>query len=66
MNYVPEIVDFKALEDYTAIKVITHEHSTLLELRDRIVANHSHLFSHAFSLPHCLEFMDKSVDKMSL
>jgi Cof subfamily protein (haloacid dehalogenase superfamily) len=65
MNYVPEIVDFKILEDYTAIKVFfTHEkHSTLLELRNRIVASHSQIFSHAFSLPHCLEFMDKSVDK---
>jgi Cof subfamily protein (haloacid dehalogenase superfamily) len=65
MNYVPEVVDFETLEDYTAIKVFfTHEkHSTLLELRDRIVASHSHLFTTAFSLPHCLEFMDKSVDK---
>ena len=65
MNYMPEIVDFDSLEDYTALKVFfTHEkHSTLLALRDRIVASHAHLFSHAFSLPHCLEFMDKSVDK---
>lgn len=65
MNYIPEEVDFDTLQDYTAIKVFfTHEkHSTLLALRDRIVANHANLFNHAFSLPHCLEFMDKSVDK---
>ncbi|MBC5841818.1 Cof-type HAD-IIB family hydrolase [Flavobacterium sp. F-380] len=65
MNYIPEIVDFDTLQDYTAIKVFfTHEkHSTLIALRDRIVATHSDLFNHAFSLPHCLEFMDKSVDK---
>lgn len=65
MNYIPEVIDFHAIEDFTAIKVFfTHDkHSTLVELRDRIVANHSNMFNHAFSLPHCLEFMDKSVDK---
>tara|TARA_R110000868_G_scaffold102642_4_gene282716 strand:- start:1133 stop:1969 length:837 start_codon:yes stop_codon:yes gene_type:complete len=65
MNYIPEVVNFDIIEDFTAIKVFfTHEkHSTLVALRDRIVASHSHLFNHAFSLPHCLEFMDKSVDK---
>jgi hydroxymethylpyrimidine pyrophosphatase-like HAD family hydrolase len=35
----------------------------LIDLRDTILENHSELFSHAFSLPICLEFMDKSVDK---
>jgi hypothetical protein len=33
----------------------------LLELRDRIEANHSHLFSHAFTS--LSGIMDKSVDK---
>lgn len=65
MNYIPEVVDFDSLEDYSAIKIFfTHEkHSTLLEFRDRIVSSHSHVFSHAFSLPLCLEIMDKSVNK---
>lgn len=65
LNYLPEIVDFDKLEDFSAIKVFfTHDsHAVLVELRDRIVENHSDLFSHAFSLPLCLEFMDKSVDK---
>lgn len=65
LNYHPELVDFSTVEDLSAIKVFfTHEkHSKLLELREQILENHSSLFSHAFSLPLCLEFMDKSVDK---
>lgn len=65
INYVSEIVDFDTLVDFTAIKVFfTHEkHTTLVAFRDRILASYSHMFRHAFSLPHCLEFMDKSVDK---
>lgn len=65
LNYHPELVDFDNLEDLSAIKVFfTHEkHSKLIELRDQILEKHSDLFSHAFSLPLCLEFMDKSVDK---
>jgi Cof subfamily protein (haloacid dehalogenase superfamily) len=65
INYHPELVDFSTVEDLSAIKVFfTHEkHSKLLELRDQILEQHSDLFSHAFSLPLCLEFMDKSVDK---
>jgi hydroxymethylpyrimidine pyrophosphatase-like HAD family hydrolase len=62
MNYVPEIVDFEALEDYTAIKVFFVNTVCCWNLEIEL-AEHSHLFSHAFSLPHCLEFMDKSVDK---
>jgi hydroxymethylpyrimidine pyrophosphatase-like HAD family hydrolase len=34
-----------------------------MELRDLILKAYPTLFSHAFSLPLCLEFMDKSVDK---
>lgn len=65
LNYLPEIVDFDTLDDVSGIKLFfTHEkHSKLIELRDRILENHSAAFSHAFSLPICLEFMDKSVDK---
>lgn len=65
INYPPEIVDFKFVEDLSAIKLFfTHDsHQKLVELRDRILVDHSDDFSHAFSLPFCLEFMDKSVDK---
>ena len=65
LNYIPELVDFKTLEDVSAIKMFfTHDsHAKLITLRDRILVNHPDVFSHAFSLPLCLEFMDKSVDK---
>lgn len=64
-HYPPEVVDFAQLEDYSAIKIFfTHEnHQKLVELKNRILENHSDDFHHAFSLPTCLEFMDKSVDK---
>jgi len=63
--YLPEVVDFTTLEDYNAIKVFfTHDdHEKLVELKNRILENHSEVFHHGFSLPICLEFMDKSVDK---
>jgi hypothetical protein len=65
LNYLPELVNFDTIEDLSAIKMFfTHDrHSRLMELRDKIVEKHSDVFSHAFSLPLCLEFMDKSVDK---
>ena len=65
LHYLPELVDFKSQDDLSGIKLFfSHEkHSKLLDLRDMILENHSELFSHAFSLPICLEFMDKSVDK---
>jgi Cof subfamily protein (haloacid dehalogenase superfamily) len=65
MNYPPEIVDFKLEENLSAIKLFfTHnEHHKLLELKDKIMEDHSNDFHYAFSLPFCLEFMDKSVDK---
>lgn len=65
MNYPFEIVDFTKIKDFSAIKLFfTHDnHQKLVELKDRILVNHSENFSHAFSLPFCLEFMDKSVDK---
>lgn len=65
LNYPPEIVDFNAIEDLSAIKVFfSHEnHQKLVELKDKILERHSDDFSLTFSLPFCLEFMDKSVDK---
>lgn len=65
MNYLPELVNFNEVEDLNAIKMFfAHDrHSKLIELRDKILEKHSEIFSHAFSLPLCLEFMDKTVDK---
>ncbi|WP_418262613.1 Cof-type HAD-IIB family hydrolase [Flavobacterium faecale] len=65
MNYPPELVDFESLEDLSTIKLFfTHgDHTKLTELRDRILVEHSEILAHAFSLPHCLEFMDVTVDK---
>ena len=65
MNYPNEIVDFKEIEDLSAIKLFfTHnDHHKLVELKDKIMESHSDEFHSAFSLPFCLEFMDKSVDK---
>jgi len=65
MNYPPEIVDFNFVADLSAIKLFfTHSsHQKLVELKDKIMEDHSDDFHFAFSLPFCLEFMDKSVDK---
>ena len=65
MNYPNKIVDFENVNDLSAIKLFfTHDHHhKLLELKDRIMKEHSDEFHAAFSLPFCLEFMDKSVDK---
>ncbi len=64
-NYLPEIVDFSSLEDLSGIKFFfTHDdHQKLVDLKDKIIENHPDHFNHAFSLPFCLEFMHKSVDK---
>ena len=65
MNYPNEIVDYNELEDLSAIKLFfTHnDHHKLVELKEEIMKDHSDAFHAAFSLPFCLEFMDKSVDK---
>lgn len=65
MHYPFEVVDFKTVKDLSAIKLFfTHnDHHKLVELRDEIMKDHSDEFHSAFSLPFCLEFMDKSVDK---
>lgn len=65
LKYHPELVDYKTLEDFGAIKIFfTHDnHEKLVLLKDAILAKSSKDLHHAFSLPNCLEFMDKSVDK---
>ncbi|WP_017496391.1 Cof-type HAD-IIB family hydrolase [Flavobacterium sp. WG21] len=65
LKYRPELVDYKTLEDFAAIKIFfSHEnHEKLVALKETILANSSSDLHHAFSLPTCLEFMDKSVDK---
>lgn len=65
MNYPNEIVDFKMIEDLTAIKLLftSDDHQKLVELNNKIMESHSQDFHSAFSLPLCLEFMHKSVDK---
>ncbi|MBF4473372.1 Cof-type HAD-IIB family hydrolase [Flavobacterium sp. HJJ] len=65
LAYPPQVVNFAELEDFNAIKIFfTHEdHQKLVDLKEKILETHSDEFSHAFSLPICLEFMDKSVDK---
>nr|WP_315202528.1 Cof-type HAD-IIB family hydrolase [uncultured Flavobacterium sp.] len=63
--YPPQVVNFAELDDFNAIKIFfTHDdHQKLVDLKAKILENHLDEFSHAFSLPICLEFMDKSVDK---
>lgn len=65
LSYPPEVVDFTNLTDYSAIKLFfTHDsHEVLQDLKDQILETHADALCHAFSLPFCLEFMDKSVDK---
>jgi Cof subfamily protein (haloacid dehalogenase superfamily) len=65
LNYRPELVDYKKLEDFGAIKIFfsCDNHGKLVKLKDDILANSSEHLHHAFSLPTCLEFMDKSIDK---
>jgi len=65
LKYKPELVDYKTLEDFGAIKIFfsCDDHEKLVKLKDDILANSSEHLHHAFSLPTCLEFMDKAVDK---
>jgi Cof subfamily protein (haloacid dehalogenase superfamily) len=65
LSYPSQVVDFAELDDYNAIKIFfSHDdHQKLVDLKEKIIEKHSDNFSHAFSLPICLEFMDKSVDK---
>jgi len=65
LKYHPELVDYKTLEDFSSIKIFFScpDHEKLVKLKDEILANSSEHLHHAFSLPTCLEFMDKSIDK---
>lgn len=65
LKYRPELVDYKNLEDFGAIKIFfsCQDHDKLVKLKDAILENSSEHLHHAFSLPTCLEFMDKSIDK---
>lgn len=65
VTYDRQLVDFKELDDFEAIKIFfTHENQEkLIVVRDLILEHHPETFNHAFSLPICLEFMDKEVDK---
>lgn len=65
LNYRPELVDYKKLNDFGAIKIFfsCDNHEKLVKLKDDILVNSSEHLHHAFSLPTCLEFMDKSIDK---
>jgi Cof subfamily protein (haloacid dehalogenase superfamily) len=65
LKYRPELVDYKKLEDFGAIKIFfsCDDHEKLVKLKDDVLANSSEHLHHAFSLPTCLEFMDKSIDK---
>lgn len=65
LKYRPELVDYKALQDFGAIKIFFScpDHEKLVKLKDAILENSSEHLHHAFSLPTCLEFMDKSIDK---
>lgn len=65
VTYHRELVNFGELEDFEAIKIFfTHENQDkLIAVRDLILEHHPESFNHAFSLPICLEFMDKAVDK---
>ncbi|MBZ4037571.1 Cof-type HAD-IIB family hydrolase [Flavobacterium sp. 17A] len=65
LKYRPELVDYKTLDDFAAIKIFFScpDHEKLVKLKDAILANSSEHLHHAFSLPTCLEFMDKSIDK---
>ncbi|MES2575330.1 MAG: Cof-type HAD-IIB family hydrolase [Bacteroidota bacterium] len=64
-KYLPELVDYTTLEDFGAIKIFFayDNQDKLVALKDSILAKSSDELHHAFSLPTCLEFMDKSIDK---
>lgn len=65
LRYHPELVDYKTLEDFDAIKIFfsCDNHEKLVKLKDAVLEKSSEHLHHAFSLPTCLEFMDKSIDK---
>jgi Cof subfamily protein (haloacid dehalogenase superfamily) len=65
MHYPPQIVDYDKVEDLSAIKLlfVHDDHDKLAALESLIMKEHHSHFDSCFSLPICLEFMDKTVDK---
>jgi Cof subfamily protein (haloacid dehalogenase superfamily) len=65
MSYPPKIVDFDTVENLSAIKLlfVHDDHEKLMELEALIMKEHHTHFDSCFSLPICLEFMDKTIDK---
>lgn len=65
MSYPPKLVDYKTLDDFSGIKLFFNNdsHDKLLALHKLIQENNTTDLVSAFSLPTCLEFMDKNVDK---
>lgn len=65
MSYPPKIIDFNTIEDLSAIKLlfVHNDHEKLMALENQIMKEHHTHFDSCFSLPICLEFMDKAVDK---
>lgn len=65
LSYPPKVVDFKTLNDFSGIKFFFyHEnHDILVALNNNIQNKNSSDLVTAFSLPTCLEVMDKNVDK---
>lgn len=65
MSYPPIVVDFKTLDDYSGLKLFFNhdDHEKLVALNTKIQKNSSSPLVSVFSLPTCLEFMDKTVDK---
>ncbi|VXC34630.1 Haloacid dehalogenase [Flavobacterium sp. 9AF] len=65
LHYPPQIVDFKQVSDLSAIKLlfVDEDHQKLLQLDNLIKKQQPSPFETCFSLPICLELMDKSIDK---
>ncbi|NHN24946.1 Cof-type HAD-IIB family hydrolase [Flavobacterium jejuense] len=65
MHYPPQIVDFKTETDLSAIKLlfVDDDHEKLQQLDQLIKAQPHNYFETCFSLPICLELMDKRIDK---
>ncbi|WP_130735903.1 Cof-type HAD-IIB family hydrolase [Flavobacterium sp. J27] len=65
LHYPPQIVDFKQVSDLSGIKLlfVDEDHHKLVQLDQQIRDQQPSSFETCFSLPICLELMDKSIDK---
>ena len=65
LHYPPQIVDYKKVNNLSGIKLLfVHEdHEKLIQLDNQIKAQYHTSFVTSFSLPICLELMDKNIDK---